>query len=215
LSGRAFEQALYKDLLYAPAHRWQHASGPGQLDMGLLSTSRTGLRYEFDGVFGADDTLYIVEAKRLRGRLTRELIGIFVQKLLDSVLGSDEAIGHLRIQPVVVSRFPHVDDAAYRLAVAWGILLISPDRPTPFEIIHHIQTHQVSGTAASRLMHDCEILGPDLWRSFNRFVATSGNILRMYSLDPTSIHDAQHTAELIEQWTECGERALEPVMNSR
>src|SRR5258707_1221551 len=67
--GQDFEQLVFRALL--DAHDWRYATGPDQFGMGLQLTSRTGTAYEFDGVFGTDTTLYVVEAKHLaRGSLT-------------------------------------------------------------------------------------------------------------------------------------------------
>jgi len=203
--GRQFQQILFTSL--RNAHLWRYATGPNQLDMGLLAESRTGTRYEFDSVFVTDETLFVIEAKRyLQGGVTREDVGVFIQKLLDTLLGSDESLGHLRILPIIVSGTTNVDAAALQLAVGWGILTISPARLTPFEILYELDFRQLGGPTADRLRANCHLLGPDLWRPFNRFVSPA-QTARLFALDETSVYRASRISELLEQWAECVEDA--------
>jgi hypothetical protein len=81
--GYAFEQEAYRVL--ESAHTWDHCAGPDHFDMALDLVGKSGTRYEFDGAFLSGNTLYVVEAKKV-GVLSRQHIGIFVQKLLDTVL---------------------------------------------------------------------------------------------------------------------------------
>jgi hypothetical protein len=131
-AGVAFERALYTDLL--DTADWRYNSGPDELNMGGLLHSRTGIPYEFDCVLLSSDTLYVIEAKR-HARIIRQHISEFVAKLLDVTLGSADQIGAAAVKPVFVSGLPHIDAAAWSSAVSWGVLLITPSRPTPWELL--------------------------------------------------------------------------------
>jgi hypothetical protein len=62
-AGQDFEQLIFRDVL--DIHPWRYATGPDQFGMGLQLASRTGTEYEFDGVFGTDTTLFVIEATDL------------------------------------------------------------------------------------------------------------------------------------------------------
>jgi hypothetical protein len=62
-AGYVFEQALYQDLLNV--EHWHYATPPDQFDLGLPISTKTGVRYEHDGMVANKDSLYIIEAKYL------------------------------------------------------------------------------------------------------------------------------------------------------
>ena len=66
----------------------------------------------------------------MRSGVKRQHIGVFVQKIIDILLGFYDDIGHLRIKPILVSASSRVDLAAWRHAVAWGVLLLTLIRAT-------------------------------------------------------------------------------------
>jgi hypothetical protein len=200
-AGYAFEQALYQDLLNV--EHWHYATPPDQFDMGLPITTKTGVRYEHDGMVANSDSLYVIEAKYYDRALTREVVGIFVQKLLDTLLGSYDEIGQFAIKPVLVSGHGTIDLAAWYHAIAWGILLISPDRPTPFDLLSAIQHTNSATPAAQRLAADCENLASQLWRPFNRIVSRPSSDSWSFSLDARRIYGAEKTHQLLDQWSEC------------
>jgi hypothetical protein len=205
-SGHEFEWSLYNAML--DIHSWRHASGPDQFDMGLPISSRTGIRYEFDAVFASTDTLYVIEAKRLSGGgLTREHVGVFVQKLLDTLLGSYEEIGHLAVKPVIVSALSNVDDAARCYALAWGILIIAPTDATLFEMLHAIQSQHLTSTAAQDLAHECGLLASRLWRPFNSIFHPAQQSHSTFSVECGDVYDANHVRQLLVQVRECAEAA--------
>src|SRR5258708_10081067 len=126
--------------------------------MGGLLHSRTGIPYEFDCVLLSSDTLYVIEAKR-HARITRQHISEFVAKLLDITLGSADQIGAFAIKPVFVSGLPHIDAAAWSYAVSWGVLLITPSRLTPWELLSSLNALTAAGSrteTAQNIATDCE-----------------------------------------------------------
>jgi len=201
-AGAGFEHHLFQTLL--DLHAWRHAAGPDQFDMVSRVRSRTGARYEYDGAFETNDTLYVVEAKRL-GNVTREHISIFVMKLIDMLLGSAEELGRLDVKPVFVSALPQIDAAAWTFAVAWGVLLISPTRPTPFELIAELQGRASSATSLIRLQTECEALAPLLWRPLNRILVSDGSL--RFTMDGAGVLEAGRTGQILDAWRECGEGA--------
>lgn len=194
LHGLAFEQRLFAAL--EAIHPWRHAAGPDQFNLGLALRSRTGTRYEFDGVFDDGATLYVVEAKI--PVVTRELVGIFAVKLLDLWLGSQDEIGDRRLMPVLVGAA--TAEAAARLyAAAWGIMLITPDRPTP-QAIAAACDHARTARHATELQRHSRALAAELWRPFNAIV--SPRTATLFNLDTTNLYDEQQTMLLLEQWDE-------------
>jgi hypothetical protein len=205
--GQDFEQLVFRDLL--DAHDWRYATGPDQFSMGLQLASRTGTAYEFDGVFGTDTTLYVIEAKHLaRGSLTREHIGIFLQKLLDTLLGSYYDLTRFAIKPVVVSAQPAIDGAAYRCAIAWGILLVGPERPTPYELLDVAENGHLPNRAAQRLMRDCPPLATRLWRAFLPRADDGGQVRLV--VDAQYVYGADQVAGILDFWGECEQVASRP-----
>lgn len=200
-AGYAFEQALYHAIL--DAQSWRYATPPDQYDLGLPIHTKTGIRYEHDGMFADNTTLYIVEAKYRERGPTRETVGIFVQKLLDTFLGSYDDIGHLLIKPVLVSGLHSIDAAAWRHAVAWGILLISPDRPTPLAILRATEQSSVITPAHEQLTSDCRDLTTRLWRPFNTIVSRRDDSTMDFSLNASNIYGSDKTERILEQWSEC------------
>jgi len=202
-AGQDFEQLIYDDLL--AAHSWRYATGPDQFGMGLQLASRTGAEYEFDGVFGTDTTLYVVEAKHLaRGSLTREHVGIFVQKLLDTVLGADQDIARFTLKPVLVSGQPAVDIAAYRYAIAWGILLVGPGRLTPFELGQDLRLQQRNTQKAQHVAQDWLLLATHLWRPFNQMLSRTEPMPSLrFSLNAEYIYGAAQITRVMEIWDAC------------
>jgi hypothetical protein len=197
-AGIGFEAHLFQALL--DLHSWRHAAGPDQFDIVSRVRSRTGTRYEYDGAFENDDTLYIVEAKHL-GKITREHISVFVMKLIDMLLGSADELGRLDVKPVFVSALPQIDAAAWAFAVAWGVLLISPTRLTPFELVAALQGLDASARSAVRLQAECEALVPLLWRPLNRIIVSTGSLRHI--VESAAIFEAGRTSQVLDAWREC------------
>lgn len=210
-SGVAFEQALYTALLAPPA--WRYTSGPDELDMGGLLQSRTGIRYEFDGVLLANDALYVIEAKR-HARITRQHISEFVAKLLDVTMGSADQIGSCAIKPVFVSGLSEIDAAAWNYAVSWGVLLITPARPTPWELLASLAAADTQAESRQHLVSDCEALCRELWRPFNAVVQVADIHNNRFDLAANAIYSAQRVMEVLGFWHEC-QRAVVAFTNSR
>ncbi len=210
-AGLEFEQALYSDLLNVAD--WKLSAGPDELDMSGLVRSQTGVRYEFDCALLAADALYIIEAKR-HARITRQQLGEFITKLLDIALGSADEIASLSIKPVFVSGLPNIDTAAWSYAVSWGVLLIAPSRPTPWELIASIESAQLSDEGKRRVVDDCNAVGDQLWRPFNAIVSLADARDQRFNLSARAIYDARRAAEVLDYWTEC-QRAVEILTNVR
>ncbi|HEV2458439.1 MAG TPA: hypothetical protein VGS80_08735 [Ktedonobacterales bacterium] len=206
-NGVEFERALYDALLNA--HEWRYATPPDQYDLGLPISTRTGTRYEHDGMVAGDDTLYIIEAKYLRSPVTREIVGIFVQKLLDTLLGSYEDIGHFAVKPVIVSGNSSADSAAWRHAAAFGILLIVPDRPTPHEVVGILQGANEQTVSARRLADETAVLATRLWRPFSNILRAPRDTSLTFALEADQIFNADLTAQLLGQWDECIQMATD------
>src|SRR5258706_8389967 len=166
-AGVAFERALYTDLL--DTGDWRYNSGPDELNMGGLLHSRTGIPYEFDCVLLSSDTLYVIEAKRY-AHITRQHISEFVAKLLDITLGSADQIGAFAIKPVFVSGLPHIDAAAWSYAVSWGVLLITPSRLTPWELLSSLNAAGGQIDSERHIATDCEEESQELWRPSTTFI---------------------------------------------
>jgi hypothetical protein len=206
-NGLQFERTLYEAVLNA--HEWRYATPPDQYDLGLPICTRTGTRYEHDGMFADEDALYIVEAKWLRGPVTREIVGIFVQKLLDTLLGSYAEIGHFALKPLIVSGNAAVDTAAWRYAAAFGILLIVPDRPTPHEVVGILQREHAHTATAQRLADESAVLATHLWRPFNNILHGPDHKSETFPLAADQIYDANRTTQLLAQWDECTQMAAD------
>jgi hypothetical protein len=197
-AGAGFEHHLFQTLLELQS--WRHAAGPDQFDMVGRVRSRTGAHYEYDGAFETDDTLYVVEAKRL-ANVTREHISIFVMKLIDMLLGSAEELGHLAVKPVFSSALPHIDAAAWAFATSWGVLLLSPTQMTPYEIIAEIGEGTPSSQSAARLKSECETIAPLLWRPLNHILSGAGSV--RFTLDGAGIFNADRVGQILDAWREC------------
>lgn len=206
-SGLVFERALYETLL--TAHEWRYATPPDQYNLGLPIRTRTGTPYEHDGMLADDTSLYIIEAKYLSSPITREIVGIFVQKLLDTLLGSYEDIGHFACKPVIVSGNSSVHAAAWRHAAAFGILLIVPDRPTPHEIVGVLQRKDTHPASVRRFVDECAALASRLWRPFNSILQVPHHNSLTYTLAAEQIFDIDRTTQLLAQWDECIQTAVD------
>jgi hypothetical protein len=206
-NGLKFEQTLFQAVLNA--HHWRYATPPDQYDLGLPIRTRTGTSYEHDGMFADDDTLYVIEAKWLRSPITRQTVGIFVQKLLDTLLGSYADIGHFALKPVIVSGNTVVDRAAWRHAAAFGILLITPDLLTPHELVGILQREQAPTPAVRRLTEESNLLADRLWRKFNSILLAPSSNTQTFPLAADQIYDANLTAQLLAQWSECARLAAD------
>ncbi len=205
-SGYEFEQVLFE--VVQDVNAWHHISGPDQFNMSLPIFSKTGVRYEFDGVFGSAEMLYVIEAKRLRsGPLSRELVGIFIQKLIDTLIGSYDELGHFAIKAAIVSALPHIDDAARHYAAAWGVLLVGPEDASPFEILEAIQKSSKTSPATEHLERECEALASHLWRPFNKILYPAQQGRDIFCLDANRIYDASRVQQLVVQCSECLESA--------
>jgi len=200
--GYRFERALFDAVMeVAP---WRHAAGPDQFGMGLPTVSKSGVQYEFDGAFATDDTMYLVEAKHLTGgAVTREHIGVSVQRLLDTLMGSFNEIGYQAIYPVLVSATPRVDDAALRHAIAWGVLLIAPNRMTPFEMLSEIERLAFQSRASHELAERATELCAYLWRPFTALLQPATGEVNVFRFDANHIYGAEKTNQIIELWSEC------------
>jgi hypothetical protein len=206
-AGIAFERAVYNAMLRADT--WRHHAGPDEFDMGGLLRSRTGIHYEFDSAFLGTDTLYVIEAKR-HARITRQHLSEFAAKLLDVVLGSADQIGAFAVKPVFVSGLPHIDANAWHYAVSWGILLISPSRPTPWELLDLLSVHD----AAVHLTAECEALCGQLLRSLTATITLADSHTARFSVAANAIYGAQQVSSVLESWREC-QRAAASWTNTR
>ncbi len=205
-SGYEFEQSLYHCL--EDLHEWHHAAGPDQFDMSLPISSRTGIHYEFDGVFVSADTLYVIEAKHLMSsKVSREHVGVLIAKLLDIACGSNDEIGHLSIRPIVVSALPHVDDAARHYAAAWGVLLLSPGNQAPFEVLSVLRSLPSLNRTTKQLLLECETLANHLWRPFNHIVHSAPGSHNLFELDANQIYDEIRVRQILAQCRDCAESA--------
>jgi hypothetical protein len=136
--------------------------------------------------------------------LTREHVGIFVQKLLDTVLGSYHDLARFAIKPIVVSAQPAVDAAAYRHAIAWGVLLVSPGHPTPYELLADVENQQLPERVAERILRDCPTLAARLWRPFNRILVVAEDKQHMhFTLQADQIYGADQTGSILDFWSQC------------
>lgn len=199
-AGVAFERALYSDLL--DAGDWRYNSGPDELNMGGLLHSRTGIPYEFDCVLLSSDTLYVIEAKR-HAHITRQHISEFVAKLLDITLGSADQIGAFAIKPVFVSGLPHIDAAAWSYAVSWGVLLITPSRLTPWELLSSLNAAGSRIDGVRHIATDCEEACQGLWRPFNAIIDVADTRNERFDLSANAIYNAQRATDVLEFWSEC------------
>lgn len=202
-AGVAFERVLYTDLL--DSADWRYNSGPDELNMGGLLHSRTGTPYEFDCVLLSSDTLYVIEAKR-HARITRQHISEFVAKLLDVTLGSADQIGAFAIKPVFVSGLPHIDAAAWSYAVSWGVMLVTPSRSTPWELLASLNALNATGSGtetAQYIATDCEEAGAQLWRPFNTIINVANIHDERFDLSANAIYNAQRANDVLEFWSEC------------
>jgi hypothetical protein len=204
-AGLAFEQALYADLL--DATNWRYNSGPDELNMGGLLHSQTGLPYEFDGVLLSSDTLYVIEAKR-HIHITRQHIGEFVAKLLDVLLGSADEIGSYAIKPVFVSGLPNIDANAWSYAISWGVLVITPSRPTPWELLASLNAMGSPTESVHHVVADCEEACAQLWRPFNDILALTDIHNKRFDLSANAVYNVQRTTDVLEFWSECQRTVL-------
>lgn len=201
-SGAIFEKHIYQAVLNA--YPWHFAMGPDQVNMGLPISSRTGTQYEFDGIFEADGSLYLIEAKQFtRSGVKRQHVGIFIQKILDILLGSYDDIGHLTIKPILASAAARVDRSAWRHAVAWGVLLLTPDRVTPFAITYALQKQAANHSNHRALQQECEALARDLWRPFTKILSAPSSSSLDFRLNAAQVFDAQRITQVLDHWADC------------
>lgn len=208
-NGQSFERRIFRAL--ENIHPWQHCIGPDHFDMALDLVGKSGTHYEFDSALLTHDTLYVVEAKKVN-KLTRQHVGIFVYKLFDVLLGSREHYAGIAVKPVMVSAGPLVSPHAWLHAASWGVILVSPQRPTPLEILAALDTLP-SSLAVSQLREDCERLVNYLWRPLERLIYPSMPGSVTYNVATDLILELDTTKQLIEEWKRCALRA--PVSISR
>jgi hypothetical protein len=208
-AGFAFEKALYGALLHAA--EWRYHSGPDEFDMGGMLQSRTGIHYEFDGVLLTSDTLYVVEAKR-HARIARQHIGEFVLKLLDVMLGSAREIGAVSLKPVFVSGLSNIDSNAWSYAVSWGVLLVAPSYPTPWELLTMLGEGETQNDATRQLAADCEEVGRHLWRPFNDIMTLADPHTERFDVLAPAVYTAERVTDILQFWTEC-QRAVKLITN--
>ena len=201
-AGFLFEQDLFQAL--EGIHAWEHCAGPDHFDMALDLVGRSGTHYEFDGAFLSDNTLYVVEAKKV-GVLGRQHVGILVQKLLDILLAPREHFSGISIKPLLVSAGPKIDDAAWLHAVSWGILLVSSYRPTPLEMLDRLASSSDSADI-TELRAECEELARLLWRPIDRLVYPSASGSVIYHIATDKILDKGTCQQVIEFWQQCVSR---------
>lgn len=209
-SGHAFERDVFRALV--GIHPWEHCVGPDHFDMALDLVGRSGTHYEFDSALLTQNTLYVVEAKKV-GVLTRQHVGIFVHKLLDILLAPRQHIEGTTIKPMLVSAGSHISAAAWLHAISWGVLLISPQRPTPMEIVSTLRTLP-SSAAVAALRADCAQLAERLWRPIDRLVFPSKPNSVLYTIATDLILDHDACQALTEEWKQCVLRAPTSVLRS-
>ena len=209
-AGVEFERALYSDLV--GIGDWRHIAGPDEFDLGGLLQSRTGIRYEFDCVVLSADALYVVEAKR-HLRITRQHVSEFLSKLLDIVLGSVSEAGVPAIKPIFVSGLSQIDDAAIRYAVSWGVPIIAPSRPTPWDLLTLLRGSTIRTDAARSIIRDCEATCQYLWRPINATVRVADAASGRFCLSTSDIYDAQRVSDILEFWSDC-HRSAEALINA-
>jgi hypothetical protein len=207
ISGQSFEREVFRSL--EGIHPWEHCVGPDQFDMALNMVGKSGTHYEFDSALLTHDALYVVEAKKV-GVLNRQHVGIFVHKLLDVLLASRSHFEAVAIRPVLVSAGPRISPAAWLHAIAWGVSLVSPQRPTPWEILRSLESLPNS-PGVSDLRADCEQLAQSLWRQINRLVYPSKLDSSLYNVATDLILGRDACLHLIEEWEYCVARAPESV----
>ena len=198
--GQYFEQAVFRTLLAEGA--FTRVGGPDQFDMSLHISSRTGIRYEFDGAFATPQTLYVVEAKTSIGRGD---VGAFTLKLLDVMLGAHAELRRLAVMPVLVCYTDRVTRAARQYAASWGILLVSRNYPTPHELLSIIRAVGASPPLPESfqdLQSTCLTLSGRLWRPFGAVVSGPDGANR-FTLDASAIYDWQQVGPLLTEWREC------------
>jgi hypothetical protein len=198
-AGYRFEQEVFRAL--ESVHSWEHCAGPDHFDMALDLVGKSGTHYEFDGAFLSGDTLYVVEAKKV-GVLGRQHVGILVQKLLDILLASREHFAGIAIKPVLVSAGPKIDAAAWLHAVSWGILLVSPHRPTPLEILDRFAS-AIDSPDVADLRGECDELIHLLWRPIDRLVYPSAPRSVIYHIATDKILDKGTCQQVIDLWQQC------------
>jgi hypothetical protein len=171
--------------------------------MALDLVGKTGTHYEFDGAFLTQGSLYILEAKRV-GILSRAHIGIFVQKRFDVFLAPHDHLRGVDIKPVLVSAGAKVSPAAWAHAIAWGVLLVTPERMTPFEMLGAIQARSTrSASGIGILVTDCERLAKELWRPFNKLLLPAAAQSTLYQVAAQQIYDRETCRDLLDAWNEC------------
>jgi hypothetical protein len=200
--GQVFEQAVYGAL--ETLHPWEHCAGPDHFDMALDLVGKSGTHYEFDGAFLTHEALYVVEAKKV-GLLGRQHVGIFVHKLLDVLLATDDTYRAIAIKPILITGGPKVSLAAWLHAISWGILLVSAERPTPLEIMAQLeslpQTHDTADLHA-----ECEQLAHRIWRPIDRLVYPSEPHSLIYHIATDRILERDESQQLLNAWQHYVER---------
>lgn len=201
-AGQAFERSLFHGL--ESIFPWDHCASPDQFDMALDLVGKSGTHYEFDGVFLGNQTLYVIEAKKV-GSLTRQHVGVFIYKLLDVLLGTRDYLGPVDVKPILACAGSKISAAAWSHAISWGVLLVAPDRPTPAELLTILPSGSDS-VEIQALQSDCEILAHQLWRPINRLVYPSTPDSLIYFVDTNRIYDKSACQRLIELWQQCIDR---------
>lgn len=199
--GQAFERAVYNAL--ETIHPWEHCAGPDHFDMALDLVGKSGTHYEFDGAFLTHETLYVIEVKKV-GLLGRQHIGIFVHKLLDILLAARDHYRAIAIKPILVSAGPKVSAAAWLHAISWGVLLISAQLPTPFEVMTHLE--ELPAMVNDEVLRgECEHLVQRLWRPLDRLVYPSKPHSLIYHVATDQILERDQSQQLLDAWQRCAE----------
>jgi hypothetical protein len=92
------------------------------------------MRYENDGVIAASDLTVHLEAKHLRGEVSKNDLMVFNQKGLDYLLGGATQFRRRPLYRLFLSG-SSLSHEARRFALLWGIVAVEPNR-LPLPLLH-------------------------------------------------------------------------------
>jgi hypothetical protein len=130
--GRLFESAVYT---FCDQERFHLNERAGSRTL-CNAPSASGLRHENDGVISCADMILHVEAKHLKGEVSKNDLMIFNQKGLDFVLTGDPRLRSRPLYRLFLSGSP-LSREARRFCLLWGIIAIEPDL-MPLPILHSL-----------------------------------------------------------------------------
>ena len=141
--GREFESKFY-DMLRTLPHI-QILSEAGHFDLGMDATTLSGLNHEIDCVVTDGSSIFLFELKHyFSGEVTKDMVLIFNQKVLDFALNYLQYISSVDFHPIFLTQSQTIRDDMRVFCQIWGISMV--DR----QLFHPLILEQIATELESK-----------------------------------------------------------------